>query len=268
MLFPSFIAWSAMTIKDCLIQLLIVIIFSVIAKNFSRIAWPDFAILFFSLAFLFTLQKNVIYVAIAVVIIAYFLIWWRWNISRKNNLNSLIKLLIFLGLMAGLCFLFYYREHIQNIFIRFMDGLINHQRAQVAADEAGYSIYPPNINGSSITFPVLFFAYIKGLLYAFFSPFPWSIKSLNQFQAYPQMLFCYFSIPFAIIGLFYGLLCCRRQIIFIILMFALTMISLLALSEGNIGGVFRHRDWLNIFYLMFVAAGLTKVFFKADKLPH
>ena len=46
----------------------------------------------------------------------------------------------------------------------------------------------------------------------------------------------------------------------LLIFFIACIYSLMALTEGNIGSVFRHRDWVTPFGLMFAALGFIRIF--------
>jgi hypothetical protein len=59
------------------------------------------------------------------------------------------------------------------------------------------------------------------------------------------------------------LLCIRYKPkeIFPIIFLCFAVISLLAITEGNVGALFRHKEWIMPFILSFSAIGLLKVFY-------
>ena len=104
-------------------------------------------------------------------------------------------------------------------------------------------------------------AYIKGLFYVLFKPFPWNATNIRQTLAAVHMVFWYILLPFVCVGLYSAL---RRptkdRVILALFFFIFT--SALALNEGNVGGLFRHREIVSFAYVIFGAAGLANIFSK------
>jgi len=101
-------------------------------------------------------------------------------------------------------------------------------------------------------------AYLRGLSYFLLSPFPWNIATGNQLVAYPQMVLWYFLLFFAAVGVSEGLRFSRDETVFIVL-FILIGVSLWAMTEGNIGAAFRHRDYFSFLIFIYSSAGILNL---------
>ena len=136
--------------------------------------------------------------------------------------------------------------------------LAQRQRNYARIDEGGYITYPAYCyQGLRCTIPDLFKAYMKGMAYALFSPFPWQIDSKIQLMAYPQIILFYFSLPFIIYGFYRGLKVSRTATL-VISLYVVILFSVFALVEGNVGAVFRHRDMATPFLLIYFGGGMRK----------
>lgn len=96
-----------------------------------------------------------------------------------------------------------------------------------------------------------------GLFFVFFAPFPSQITSRLQLIAAPEMAIWYMFLPF----IFYGILLAakyRWRDSSVMILFILSMCLILALCEGNVGTMFRHRAFIIPFCLIFAIAGLVK----------
>lgn len=94
-----------------------------------------------------------------------------------------------------------------------------------------------------------------GLLYVFFSPFPWQIASLLDLFAACESLVFYGFFLSALKG--YGALLRRRiKAISSLTAFVILVSLLLALIEGNVGTIFRHRSIIWVFIFVFIAIGV------------
>lgn len=99
------------------------------------------------------------------------------------------------------------------------------------------------------------------LLVAWLAPFPWQLGSLMQISAVPEMIVFYLCIP----CMFYGIKFILKNKFkegFVILLYISIMSLVLALIEGNIGTLFRHRAMILPFCFILIAAGLERYKFK------
>jgi len=95
----------------------------------------------------------------------------------------------------------------------------------------------------------------QGLLYFWFSPFPWQVRSTLQLLSVPEMLLIYALTPAIIRGVGWTLRRRLRQAVQVLLLTGLLTIAY-ALGSGNVGTLYRHRAQSIVFYMMFAAAGM------------
>ena len=95
----------------------------------------------------------------------------------------------------------------------------------------------------------------RGLVYFWFSPFPWQMRSALQLLSLPEMLMIYALTPAIIRGVAFTI---RHRLREAMQPFLLTGFLTLAyaLGSGNVGTLYRHRAQSIVFYLMFGAVGL------------
>lgn len=95
-----------------------------------------------------------------------------------------------------------------------------------------------------------------GFLAVLTLPAPWSARSLSELAGSVEMLAWYPLIPFALWGMARALR--WRPGPLLLLLTAVTLICFLALLEGNVGTLFRHRSvvWPLLFF--FAAAGVER----------
>ncbi|MCQ9207534.1 MAG: hypothetical protein NG740_06625, partial [Omnitrophica bacterium] len=148
--------------------------------------------------------------------------------------------------------------------------LAKQQRAFAISDDSGYLLYPSHLYQEDYdydrfrySFRDLTGGYLKGWMYVLFSPFPWKIESNLQFMAYPQTVLVYFAIPFVLYGFYIGYRKDKLQTI-LIFGYAFTVFSLLALAQGNVGALFRHKDMVMPFLIIYFAGGLVDLKLKSQ----
>ncbi len=251
---PSLIRWSIDTLKDPLVIFLIILFFWIL-KKFQEKKW-FFLIPSIFVVILLKILGNPLYTILLFILVYAFFIVLR---LKPLKIVGLIFLVFSVILFSNLIDL-----NPRDLAQELIKKAAHYQKMQAVSDEAGYLIYENTtaMEGriNLISIPL---SYIKGLSYALFSPFPWAITSRLQLFAYPQILMWYFLFPFTIIGIILTLRYKTKDISPLIIYIFLSS-SLLALAEGNIGGVFRHRDWISPFFLMFAAIGLIWVFGKKE----
>jgi len=93
-----------------------------------------------------------------------------------------------------------------------------------------------------------------GIVYFFFSPFPWEITSVLKLFSLPEMILIYALTPAAVRGIAYAARERLRDCFQVLMLTGLLTVSY-SLGEGNVGTLYRHRAQVLGFYLMFAALG-------------
>lgn len=107
----------------------------------------------------------------------------------------------------------------------------------------------------------------KGLVYFMFVPFPWEVTSTARLYYYPQVIFWYFIIPFAIFGIIKSLLLKTKETLPVIMLCAY-FIVLLSLVLGNEGIAARYRELITPFFYIFAGSILCKFFAPSEMKEH
>lgn len=284
---PSIIIWSINGLKEPLLILSILFVLLSAIKNGNKISLFYTISIFLFLLNIFFLNKSL---AVVLLVIICFIFFVSLGISsRKKHLILLLSIAL-LGVFSLKNF-----EKFTFLLKEKLHYTIARQTAQETSDSASYHLYDRRdsihevkdqwivfpkhlpsdaksyniyetdhqtyINSLSINWMGFIFSYFKGLFYTFFSPFLWDINSPLQLMVYPQMVIIYFLWPFNILGVFTALRI-NLTSVFPILLFLIIMISMYAITEGNVGGLFRHRDWLIPFFLMFSSVGILRIFWR------
>jgi len=133
--------------------------------------------------------------------------------------------------------------------------MIKNQEGFAVADDSSYSIYPSNCYVTRTCNLTEFVGgYAKGVGYVLFAPFPWRINSRLQLMAYPQIVIWYIMMLFTVYGFYLGYRS-NKVATGIIFLYCLCVLSIMALAEGNVGALFRHRDMVAPFCIIYFAAG-------------
>jgi hypothetical protein len=93
------------------------------------------------------------------------------------------------------------------------------------------------------------------LAYFFFSPFPWQITSMLRVLSLPEMLVVYYLTIPTFRGLRYAIKNRLADCLQVLMLTGLLTVTY-ALTEGNVGTLYRHRAQAMAFYLIFAAVGL------------
>ncbi len=102
-----------------------------------------------------------------------------------------------------------------------------------------------------------------GFVTLMLAPFPWQVSSLSPGLTMPEMIIWWLSIPFMIIGLIYTIKTRFRETI-AILFFVLILSITYSLYQGNLGTLYRQRAQIQVFLLLFTAAGVALVVEKRE----
>lgn len=254
--FPSITLWSTMIGVDMVVLLCIsTYIFSLIKileKFEFKWLWP----MVFSILIVDSIRR---YVAVALIlsagIVSIFKIVGR--LTRMVKLAFIALTLLLIYLLLHLSLVWFLEEKFQEV----MPMIIQHQKNFAAIDDSGYLVYPKHCyeGTRALSARDIFEAYFKGMSYVLFSPFPWRIESKLQLMAYPQVILWYFMMPFILYGFYIGFSTNKLPTLSIFL-YAFLVFSIFALMEGNIGALFRHRDMVTPYLLIYFAGGICSLF--------
>jgi len=257
--FPSITLWSAMICADLTILLGITVFLYSLVKSVKKF---DLRWLLLMVPAYYIVSSIRAYVGILLVVVAALTLTLKLflRITIKGKVLVTVLALTMLFLIATPPVITFTKIKIEKE----MQTIITQQRHLSVADDGGYLIYPlHSYKDGKCSIRELCTAYTKGMLYALFSPFPWRVESKIQLMALPQNILWYFMIPFILYGFYRGYKANKLATIAIFL-YSFFMFSTFALAEGNMGALFRHKDMVLPFLLIYFAGAFDKLFLK----PH
>jgi hypothetical protein len=183
----------------------------------------------------------------------------KWAFRRK----IIIPILTALIFIFALLFMEYPPKRLAGYAHYSLLTSLDRHRYQVFEKGASYRILPEQYYNSNsfdglkaLSVGDIATIYIKGMGHFIFEPLPFRIDNFLKLSSYPQALLTYFMLVFFILGLPLALR--KKPLLFVILFLNLFIFSsVVALSEGNMGGLFRHRDIVMPIFIIFVSLGLA-----------
>ena len=251
---PSFILWSTQNLKDPVIAMFVCILLWTIFYV-HRHASIGFLLLSFISAWVLS-KIGLVYLVIAVSMI---LCTGLFLFMKYLFRNKFIVMLIVCFMISGASFLFlkpllsYISEHsVYDILSR--GGMFEFLDYRRSGSAYGRLVFFKEADISSPGKAAVFAPF--GFLYAFFAPFPWQLGSISQIIVVPETLLFYILFPFTLKGVIFAYRKRFNQSM-LLLSIIIGIISFLAIAEGNVGTLFRHRSIP--FYLLFIftAAGIS-----------
>ena len=100
--------------------------------------------------------------------------------------------------------------------------------------------------------------YLRAMGHFMFEPFLWRIDTMLKLFSLPQMIIWYAMLPLALAGVFLSMRYARRGSLILLVYFLLTSASL-ALTQSNIGTLFRMRDLITPIVLFWASVGMAKM---------
>ncbi|MDO8603580.1 MAG: glycosyltransferase family 39 protein [Candidatus Omnitrophota bacterium] len=241
---PSTFLWSIQNLKEPIVVLLICFlmwIFLQIRKRFR------FYLIFLAIAAAFAL-KELRGFAI-VVLMAVFL----FSLIITSRFRK--EMFLFLILTCGII-IFFHGQDLKSLLpaIGNKEELLEWLYRMRSYRASGGSAFLVNLNFSNIQNFIIFLP--LSLLIAWLAPFPWNLGSLSQVSAMPEMALFYLFIPAMFYGIFF-ILKNRFKEGSLIIPYIFVMSLILALIEGNIGTLFRHRAIMLPFCFIVIAVGIV-----------
>lgn len=243
--FPSLVLWSALLIRDTIVVAVLICLVLAVMRLTRGITLGRLLAFTGLLLALGTLRQY-LFLMVALSAAAG-LLFGRSKQGGRTLVAGLVGIVLLAGLMkaTGLGGMEMERASL---------GALNQQRqfnAMVA--DAATSLRPE----VDISTPSRALYYLPvGLLYFLFSPFPWQVLSLKQGIALPDVLLFYYLFPKMVRGLVWLVRNRLRESSTLILM-TVTISTLYALVEGNVGIIFRHRAQVLLPLIIFAAVGIT-----------
>ncbi len=249
-IFPGFIAWSALTIKEPWLIFLEIFVFYLCWESFRSRRWVLLALAFFLVLVTYSMRFYVGYVMIAAL--PFIVLGTRSTNPRRSALTALAGVVVayILGSMAGVI-----HVDVISIVTDQMQSLRTFGNATSGANGTNTGVssgvvlpYDPSTPQGALMLLLV------GMAYLLLSPFPWSLGG-KQILALPDvaiwwvLVFAYIlpGIPYAW-KKYPGLSIA-------ILSYLAPLILVYSFSFGNIGLAYRQRAQLMPFFLFFAAAG-------------
>ena len=250
--FPSIFIWSLDFLKDPLYILLsIVILWSFVmywnANNFLYIA-----LIFIATLIQITVRRDLWLIGLIPFSLGFLLLLRI----------SFIKKIVFITAIIVAASAFFINRGINytSIKTKIASALQNHI-GHVNTGGYCYKILndkyyaPTNYNINNITWYEALKAFLNGWWHFLFEPFVWGVKSKSMVMVFPQMILWYVLLIFALVGIAFGLRY-NWKYTCIITSYIFLLSSVIAFAGGNIGTLFRHRDIVTPFYLIFSSVGI------------
>lgn len=258
---PSLVFWSITFLKDTpYILVSCIVLWSVLKYRKTK---KIFYLFIFFLAILnqASIRYTIPLISIALpLFLSYFIVSGiSW---RKKTAIIVCMLIIVVPLLPRINII----NKVSNQIVRSLNytrGVVNTGGTVYKVFDAKYYRGGSMSNSNHISFIDFTKGFFRGWFYFLLLPFPWKTYTGLQLISYPQVILWYLLIPFVFIGMITALRYKWRET-FIILTYIFFLGSMIALTGGNIGTVFRHRDILTPFFLIFGSLGLIKIFSKLD----
>ena len=245
LLFPSFIIWSALNVKDSYV------IFFMLFLMWNSIKLRDhfnpltLLLVILSLVAIRSLRNYLAILILFAVVLNWFLVFSKRSLFQ-NYIFATVVLIVFIVASQFMGFTIISAEDVSL-------ERLNDIRSDMAK-ETKHAAYHSDADISTPGRALRYFPI--GLAYYLFSPFPWAIdfSRPRQLMAVPEILVWYYLIPSTIRGLLYTL---RSNIMRASLLITMLMPLTVAFSflEGNVGTAFRHRAHVLVILLIFSGVG-------------
>lgn len=266
--FPSLFLWSMLNQKEILSILLNILIVLCLIKFYKerRIILPIFVLFLTLIQFflrpVFIAPLGIYYILFALIFL------WQFKPARKALVLAMVFLVIsgrFFSLPRN-----YLNKTMEKVYFLTVDALATHH-SHVREGGSSYKIlkeryYLPSPPGKPVAYwfqqgvPIkdISRAYFLGMYHFIFEPFPFNTRTSLQLLAYPQTILTYFLMIFFFLG-FLVTLRYKTKLFFILFSYLFVFSSIVALNEGNVGGLLRHRDIVSWVFIIFASIGIVKL---------
>ncbi len=257
---PSLIFWSIANLKDPFILFFNCFgFYFIVSKLRKGYIIPKLFLLAIMISPLLGLQKLffylVLFCAVTFIVIS---ILMRF---KKTIILKMIAILL-IGVVAAGPFLL---KRYESKIVKTIKFIETYNRSLFFAGNSGYYLYDAKLFDEAdkikgIPYLVILKAYLKGIVYFLFTPFPWMISSLRQLAAYPQVILWYIFFPFALSGIVKAFKMKKGREALPLVLYVVIGVSIMAFLEGNMGAAFRHRDYFLPIIFVFSAFGISLLF--------
>lgn len=241
--FPSLVLWSCLNVRDVWVVFLIVYISWKSYQLVAGFSPTGLVHLLVAIALVNTFRPY-LYLVVALPPLAALVIGKRGHLARN----------VILAVLVGVATVMLVEEGVATRTTEMMDleTLAQKRKNLTFAADSSFE------RDADISTPAKALAFLPtGLVYFWFSPFPWQITSLLKVLSLPEVLLVYALTPSVVRGLAWTMRHRLRDAMQILLLTALLTVSY-ALGSGNVGTLFRHRAQAMVFYLMFASVGIEE----------
>jgi hypothetical protein len=246
-LFPAFIVWSSLMLKDGIIIFMLVLAMTMTLKLQKKFSYTSLILLTFSLFGILAFRFYIFYV-VGVAVAGSFII------GSGSSMKAIIRgFVILLALGAILTYIGALQSATSNFEKYGSLERVQASRQDYARSGSGYGedLNVSTPMGALAAMPV-------GFTYLMLAPFPWEISNLRQAITLPEMLLWWILIPILLSGLWFTLKTKLRNAI-PILLFSLMLTLGYSVFQGNVGTAYRQRAQIQVFLFMFIAVGWTLI---------
>jgi len=259
--FPSMFLWSITNLKDTsFIFIVYLMIWSIIKFRISKKYYYIFIAIFsIWLQFVIRSAYNELLLFNIGVFIFYFCYLFIANSIKRKKFYFLIPLFFITILL-----LFFEIGKLNHIleFIKQKSFLIH--KGVISEGGSCYYLLPRELfNRTGINNLDFFNMIVKGWIHVLFEPFPWKISSLPMLSSLPQMIFWYILIFYSFLGMGISLRYNFNDSLILVL-YLFVMVSILAVTGGNIGTIFRLREVITPTLIIFSSVALMNIFGSLD----
>ena len=242
--FPQMMFWSSALYKDAAVMLCISVNILTTLRMKRRFTPLDLCLYLATAGALVFLRFYIFYAIVASTLIGFF------AGQRRGILSGLVaQIVLVLGVIVLLLSTSVGQEMVQQA--RFLDlQELQRSRDDLARAGTGFAA-----DADVSTLPGLLRFLPMGILYLFFSPFPWTVSNLRQLFSMPDVLMWYALVPSLLRGLTSAV---RYRLVHMmpILLFTTALTIAYGAFLGNAGTAYRQRTQIMMFYFLFIADGM------------
>lgn len=244
--FPQMIFWSSALYKDALVMFCIAVSMLATIRLKRRFAPFDLCVFLAAAGALVFLRFYIFYSILASTLIGFF------AGQRRGILSGLLaQIVLVFGVIVLLLSTSVGQEMVQQA--RFLDlQELQRSRDDLARAGTGFAV-----DADVSTLPGLLRFLPVGIVYLFFSPFPWTVSNLRQLFSMPDVLLWYALVPSLVRGL-YSAVRYRLAHMMPILLFTTALTIAYGAFLGNAGTAYRQRTQIMMFYFLFIADGMLQ----------
>ncbi len=253
--FPSLILWSASNLKDPLLFLLTALLFLLFVKIRQKSAWTRRS--FYMGAFALTLYAHAMMrsAAYPMALIGCLLVSLLFTTPRRKSIRWIFLMLLLAGIFMNQPRI---RSFLEQGFARHVGHIQTRGTVYRYLPEPFYTRATLEEWGRSGKLGLSTAIYLaRAVLHYLAEPIP-IVTKINSFllaAACPQMVLWYLLLLFAFLGMQVSARWNFQDTFFLLLTLG-AWIFLGALTSGNVGTVFRMRDMVSPYLLMFACVGI------------